>query len=224
VLGSLDPSGSKVIKFYVTDVKPHFPYHVPFQIHVGYSNYTIKYTIVDEGITTCVMSLVCWKSLVSPTLSQSPTMLTYFDGRSFHPHGILPAFPVQLGGKTIEVDFEVVNTALDYNLLLGCNWTYTLTAIVSFDFHTLCFLHNMKIVMINQFFFVYTIPSASVGTSIPMVNDFQLENENIGFKMSSSLMGTFEFMASIYHIYAMSSRLVSSDRFVPFCNSYFNDP
>jgi hypothetical protein len=37
-------------------------------------------------------------------------------------------------------------------------------------------------------------------------------------------MGTFDFMALIHHVYAMSSRPVSSERFVPFCTSYFNDP
>jgi hypothetical protein len=77
-LGSLDHCGSKVIKFDVTDVKPHFPYHVEFQIHVGYSKYTIKCIFFYEGTATCVMSLVCWKSLNSPTLSQSLTMLTDF--------------------------------------------------------------------------------------------------------------------------------------------------
>jgi hypothetical protein len=37
-------------------------------------------------------------------------------------------------------------------------------------------------------------------------------------------MGTFDFMALIHHVYAMSSRTVSSERFVPFDTSYFNDP
>ena len=41
-LGALEPSGSKVIKFDVTNVKPHLPYHVAFQIHIEYSKYTIK--------------------------------------------------------------------------------------------------------------------------------------------------------------------------------------
>jgi hypothetical protein len=43
-LGALDPCGSKVIKFDVMDVKPHLPYHVAFQIHVEYTNVTIKRT------------------------------------------------------------------------------------------------------------------------------------------------------------------------------------
>jgi hypothetical protein len=84
-LGFLGPCGSKVIKLYVMDVKPRFPYHVAFQIHVDYSKYTIKCIVIDEGVATCVMSLTCWKAIGSPTLSQSSTMLTIFDGRSFLP-------------------------------------------------------------------------------------------------------------------------------------------
>jgi hypothetical protein len=56
-LGALEPNGSKVIKFDITYVKPHLPYHVAFQIHVEYSKYTIKRAVVDEGATMCVMSL-----------------------------------------------------------------------------------------------------------------------------------------------------------------------
>jgi hypothetical protein len=48
-------------------------------------------------------------------------MLTAFDSHSFHPHNILPTFSVQLGGKTIEVEVEVVDAPLDYNLLIGHN-------------------------------------------------------------------------------------------------------
>jgi hypothetical protein len=56
--------------------------------------YTIKRAVVDEGDATCLMSRIYWKALGSPTLSQYSTMLTAFDGRSFHPHGILPTFPI----------------------------------------------------------------------------------------------------------------------------------
>ena len=58
MLGDLDPCGSKVIKFDIIDVNHRLDYHVAFQIDVGYSKYTIKHTIVDEGATKCVMSLV----------------------------------------------------------------------------------------------------------------------------------------------------------------------
>jgi hypothetical protein len=219
-LGALDLSGSKVIKFDVTNVKPHLPYHVAFQIQVGYSKYTIKHTVVDEGTASCVMSLIYWKDLISPTLSQSSAMLTAFDSRSFCPHGILLAFLVQIDGKMVEVDVEVVDAPLDYNLLIGHNWTYSMTVVVSPVFHTLCFPHDGKF---DQLSFAYTIPNEFVGPSIPVVNNSQPKTDNISVGMYSSLMGTFDFMASIHHVYAMSSTLVLSERFVPFHTSYFND-
>jgi hypothetical protein len=52
VLGYLDPCSLKLIKFDVTDVKPHLHYHVAFQIHVEYTKITIKCTIIDEGVAT----------------------------------------------------------------------------------------------------------------------------------------------------------------------------
>jgi hypothetical protein len=86
-----------------TDLKPRLPYHVAFQIVVAYStkNFTrnIFHTVVDEGASTCVMPLVCWKAIGQLALSPSPTLLTAFDGRSFRPHGIIPSFPCAVRGE-----------------------------------------------------------------------------------------------------------------------------
>jgi hypothetical protein len=68
---ALDPCGSNFIKFDVTDINPHLPYHVAFQIHVEYTKVTIKCIVIDEGSLTFVMSLACWKAIGSPPLSQS---------------------------------------------------------------------------------------------------------------------------------------------------------
>ena len=57
---------------------------------------------------------------------QSTNMLTCFDGRSFQLHDILPSLEVQLGGKTIAIEVEVVDAPLDYNILLGRNWIYNM--------------------------------------------------------------------------------------------------
>jgi hypothetical protein len=104
-----------------TNLKPCLPYHVAFEIVVAYTTKTftrkIFRTVVDEGASTCVMSLACWKAIGQPVLSPSPTLLTYFDGHSFRPHGIIPSFLVQLGGKTMCVEVEVVDASLDYNIL-----------------------------------------------------------------------------------------------------------
>ena len=87
-LGSMDPS-SLTAKFHLSDVKICLPYHVALSIHVVHGGKTIGRAVVDEGASTCVMPLACWKSLGSPELVPSNTLLTAFDGRSFHPHGIL---------------------------------------------------------------------------------------------------------------------------------------
>ena len=58
-------------------------------------------------------------------------MLTTFDGRSFRPHDILPSLKVRFGGKTVAIEVEVVDAPLDYNLLLGRNWMYSMQAINS---------------------------------------------------------------------------------------------
>jgi hypothetical protein len=57
-----------------------------------------------------------------------------------------------------------------------------------------------------------------------VIDNSQPKTENIGVIMYSSLMGTFEFIAPVHHIYAMSSKSSRSKRFVPFYTSYFNDP
>ena len=85
----------------------------------------------------------------SPTLSQSAARLTDLDGRSFRPHRILPSLELQLGGKTVAIEVEVVDAPLDYNLLLGRNLMYIMQAIASSLFQVICFPLNGKIVMID---------------------------------------------------------------------------
>jgi len=109
----------------MNNLKPHLPYHITFQIVVDYTMKTfilnIFHMMVDEGALNYVISLACWKAIGQPILSPSPTLLTTFNGRSFRPHGIIPSFPVQLGGKTVCIKVEVVDVPLNYNLILGRN-------------------------------------------------------------------------------------------------------
>ena len=53
-------------------------------------------------------------------------------------------------GKTIHVDIEFIDAPLDYNILLGRNYTYVMSVITSMFFHKMCFPHEWKIVTINQ--------------------------------------------------------------------------
>jgi hypothetical protein len=132
VMSALEVSNPGTIMLDMTDLKPCLPYHIAFQIVVAHPTKTF----------TCIMSLACWKAIGQPTLSPSPTLFTVFDGRSFRPHGIVPSFPMQLGGKTMCVEVEVVDDPLDYNLLLGRSWTYAVQAVVATIFRVLLFPHE----------------------------------------------------------------------------------
>jgi hypothetical protein len=97
-LGYAKTCNLRTIMLDTTELKPYLPYHVSFQIVVAY---TMKYftqniflTMVDEGVSTCVMSLVFWKAIGQPIFFLSPTLLTAFDGHSFKPHGIILSFIV----------------------------------------------------------------------------------------------------------------------------------
>jgi hypothetical protein len=195
-LGSTETCNPGTIMLDTTDLKPCLPYHVAFQIVVAHPTKTftqnIFCTVVDEGASTCVMSLACWKAIGQPELSPSPTLLTTFDGHSFRPHGIIPSFPIQLGGKTMCVEVEVVDSPIDYNLLLGRSWTYAMKVVVTTIFRVLLFPHEGRIVTIDQLSFSRPDPALGAST-VPMVDNPQAGVVNVGVGLCPSLMGTFDY-------------------------------
>ena len=58
-------------------------------------------------------------------------MLKDFDGHTFQSHGIVPSLLVELVGKTTLIEVEVFDVLIDYNILLGCSWTYVMVFVVS---------------------------------------------------------------------------------------------
>lgn len=120
-----------------------------FQIKSRYQKTNIFQTVVDEGYSTCVMSISCWKTIGSTQDFPSPTLLTTFDSHSHRQHGIIPTFPICVGGKVVNIEVEIVDTNLDYNFLSGRNWIYEMDAIVSSLFHILCFPHEGRIVKVD---------------------------------------------------------------------------
>ena len=130
-LGAVDPALSNCIMFSLEHYKERLPHNLALQVHTTVRGKKIHRTLVDEGASTCVMSLSCWRAIGSPELNQSPTILKDFDGRNFKPYGILSSFPVELGGKMVSIDIEVIDEPLDYNLLLGRSWFYVVTAVAS---------------------------------------------------------------------------------------------
>ena len=118
-------------------------------------------------------------------------MLTAFDGRSFWPHGILPSLEVQLGGKTIVIEVEVVDAPLNYNLLLGRNWMYSMQAVASYLFQVICFPFNGNIVTIDQKSLHNLSFNALSGASISIIDHSHPATGSVGVGMYPSVMGTF---------------------------------
>ena len=118
-IGAFKKSSTGLITFDTETHKTRLPFHVAFEIKVSSKGTNIHRTFIDEGASTCVMYLSSWKALKCPEVVPSSQLLKAFDGHTFKPHGIIPTFPVELGGKIVSVEVEVVDTPIDYNLLLG---------------------------------------------------------------------------------------------------------
>lgn len=58
-------------------------------------------------------------------------MLKYFDGRTYTSCEILSNMQIELGGKTITLEVEVIDEPLDYNILPGIPWVYAMFVVVS---------------------------------------------------------------------------------------------
>ena len=72
-------------------------------------------------------------------------MLKDFNSHLFKPHIIIPTIPIEMWGKIVTVEVEVVDYLVDYNLLLGRSWTQSTMDVVYPVFHVINFLHNVKI-------------------------------------------------------------------------------
>ena len=88
-------------------------------------------------------------------------ILKAFDGQGFHPFGILQDLPIGVEGKIVNLDVEVVDAPLDYNLLLGRSWTYAMTAVVSSVFRLIKFPYQGRIVTIDQLTYFSSDPAST---------------------------------------------------------------
>jgi hypothetical protein len=61
--------------------------------------------------------------------------LRAFNRSSFKPYGVLPLLHVTLKGNIIQVEVEVFDAPLDYNILLGRSWVDSMRAVVSTLFY-----------------------------------------------------------------------------------------
>jgi hypothetical protein len=131
---------------------------------------------------------------------------------------------MQLGGKTMCVEVEVVDTPLDYNILLGRSWTYSMQVVVARVFWVLLFPHEGQIVTIDQLSF--SRPDPTLGESmVPMIDNPQPGVVNVGVGLCPSLMGTFDYLPPQGDIKFISNHnKVEIFQFSSFCTTYFDDP
>jgi hypothetical protein len=113
----------------------------------------VFHTMVDEGHSTCIIFISCWKALESPKIDSSTTLLKELDGNMFQPHGIITTLPIELGGNIFFVVVEFVNAPLEYIFLLRHTWFYEMTIVFLCVFRVLGFPHQGKIMTIDQLAF-----------------------------------------------------------------------
>lgn len=93
-----------------------------------------------------ILSSTTSKFLGSPSLLPEIRNLLGFNKGTSRPLGILPNFPITLRRKIVHFNVMVVQGPLDYNLLLGCDYIYSMGPIVSSLFRVMCFPYEGKMV------------------------------------------------------------------------------
>ena len=168
-IGAIDPTDSQLMAFDLDQSEPRLPSTLAFQVSVSIRNFVVHRCIIDEGASTCVMPTSIWQKMGSPPLQQSSTALRAYDGRSAQPQVLLTNVPIQLAGKIVLINIEVINAQLDYNLLLGRSYMYAMRAVASSIFRTMMFPHEGRVVKVDQL--TYHDPNAPTAPKnvLPMI-------------------------------------------------------
>jgi hypothetical protein len=98
---------------------PCLPSHIPFKITIQVCGRDVPHALIDEGSSVSILSSIAWKDLGYPQLVPVTQTLFSFNIITSHPLGILPQFPVTLGGKIVFIDVMVVQEPLDSIYSLG---------------------------------------------------------------------------------------------------------
>ena len=81
------------------------------------------------GTFSCHVPIIMIGSSFGGALSSS-NLVSFHTTHMEYPW-ILPSLEVQLGGKIVVIEIEVVDAPLDYNLLMGRNMMYNMQAVSS---------------------------------------------------------------------------------------------
>jgi hypothetical protein len=114
------------------------------------------------------MYKVVWQKLSSPELVPPAITLRAYDGQPSSSEGVFQNFLIELGGKTILIDIEVINAPLDYNILFGRSFMHAMKFVASFVFHTMMFPHNGKIVTVDQITHYEPNHSSNIDDILPL--------------------------------------------------------
>jgi hypothetical protein len=148
------PSNEAILFYWGALTGPCLPSHIPFQITIQVCGRDIPQTLIDEGASVSILSSVAWHALGCPQLALVTHNLLSFNRRTSQPLGTLPKFLVTLGGKIVSNDVMVVRDPLDFSLLLGRDYVYSMKSIVSTLFCVIYFPHDGRMVTIDQLSFI----------------------------------------------------------------------
>jgi hypothetical protein len=168
------------------------------------------------------MSKNVWQ-ISSPELIPSAITLRAYDGRPSSPEGLFQNVPIELGGKTILIDIEVIDAPLDYNILFGRNYMYTMKSVASSVFRTMMFSHNGKIITIDQVSHYEPNCSSNIDNILPLVctnsDAYPLMEMGPGIFKDPSLLGAYHGAPSLIHpsaqVCAISSKRTETRDTIP---------
>ena len=105
----------------------------------------------------------------SPSLVSTGSQLLMFDRRTCIALGILSQTPITLGGKTILFEFMVIEDPLDFNMLLGRDYVYSMQAVVSTFFRVMYFNYGEEIITIDRLDFLDPSPDPTRDQVFPLL-------------------------------------------------------
>jgi hypothetical protein len=160
------------------------------------------------------MSKIEWQKLGSSELIPSAITLRAYDGRQSSPEGLFQNVPIELGGKTILIDIEVIDAPLNYNIFFGRSYMYAMKAVASSIFRTMMFPHNGKIITIDQVPHYKPNPSSNIDNILPFVHTnpeaYPLIEMGPGIFKDPSLLGTYHGAPLLIHPLAQVCVILSS--------------
>lgn len=67
-IGAINPSDLSLITFDLENHMPRLPHQIDFLLHVLIKGKTIHQTVINEGASTYIMFVSCWKAIRSVSL------------------------------------------------------------------------------------------------------------------------------------------------------------